>query len=58
MVILDEPDVGLDDSARAEFHAMLSDVLNEGRAVVVTCHDQGFMGEVGQYATARLLGVS
>ena len=58
VVILDEPDVGLDDSARAEFHAMLSDVLNEGRAVVVTCHDQGFMGEVGQYATARLLGVS
>lgn len=57
VVLLDEPDVGLDDSARAEFHAMLAEVLNEGRAVVVTCHDQGFMGEVGEYAVTKCIKI-
>ena len=46
VVLLDEPDVGLDDSARAEFHAILAGALRAGRAVVVTCHDSAFMGEV------------
>lgn len=50
VVLFDEPDVGLDDSARAEFHAMLADALRAGRAVVMTCHDPGFIREVGEYA--------
>ena len=54
VVLLDEPDVGLDDSARAEFHAMLANALRAGRAVVMTCHDPGFMGEVGEYGVVEM----
>lgn len=53
VVLLDEADVGLDDSARAEFHAMLVEVLNEGRAVVMACHDPGFIREVGEYTLVK-----
>ena len=50
LVLLDEPDVGLDSSGRGVAHALIADGLSTGKAVVMTCHDASFAGEVGAFA--------
>lgn len=50
LVLLDEPDVGLDAPARDRAHAIIASGLARGRAVVLTCHDETFAAEVGKYA--------
>ncbi|MEH0146834.1 ABC transporter ATP-binding protein [Corynebacterium sp. Q4381] len=50
LVLLDEPDVGLDSSGRGVARALIADGLSTGKAVVMTCHDASFAGEVGAFA--------
>lgn len=51
LVLLDEPDVGLDTPNRARAHALIAEGLRAGTAVILTCHDASFAAEVGEYAT-------
>lgn len=53
LVLLDEPDVGLDTPNRARAHALIAEGLRAGAAVVLTCHDESFAAEVGEYAVVR-----
>lgn len=50
LLLLDEPDVGLDTANRARAHALIADALGEGTAVILTCHDESFAAELGEYA--------
>lgn len=50
LVLLDEPDVGLDAPNRDRAHAIIADGLAAGQAVILTCHDETFAAEVGEYA--------
>ncbi|MBA5243444.1 ATP-binding cassette domain-containing protein [Corynebacterium haemomassiliense] len=50
LVLLDEPDVGLDAPSRDRAHALIADGLRRGQAVIFTCHDATFAEEVGEYA--------
>jgi len=49
LVLLDEPDVGLDAPSRDRAHALISAGLHRGQAVIFTCHDATFAEEVGEY---------
>lgn len=53
VVLLDEPDVGLDHAGRTRAHGLIAGALASGAAVVLTCHDVGFVEEVGGYAGVR-----
>ena len=53
LVLLDEPDVGLDTPSRNRAHALIADGLARGQAVIFTCHDADFAAEVGEYAGVR-----
>ncbi len=53
VVLLDEPDVGLDHAGRTRAHRLIAGALASGAAVVLTCHDVGFVEEVGGYAAVR-----
>lgn len=53
LVLLDEPDVGLDTPNRARAHALIADALARGAAVILTCHDASFAAEVGEYAVVN-----
>lgn len=53
LVLLDEPDVGLDTGCRGVAHTLIADALSAGQAIVMTCHDASFADEVGQYANVR-----
>ena len=50
LVLLDEPDVGLDAPSRDRAHALIAEGLCSGQAVIFTCHDTFFATEVGEYA--------
>lgn len=50
LVLLDEPDVGLDAPSRDRAHALIAAGLHRGQAVIFTCHDTSFAAEVGEYA--------
>ena len=50
LVLLDEPDVGLDAPSRDRAHALIAEGLRRGQAVIFTCHDTSFATEVGEYA--------
>ena len=50
LVLLDEPDVHLDPPNRDRAHVIIADGLNRGQAVILTCHDELFAAEVGEYA--------
>lgn len=50
LVLLDEPDVGLDIPSRERAHALIAAGLARGQAVIFTCHDTCFAAEVGEYA--------
>ena len=52
LVLLDEPDVGLDGPSRDRAHALIAQGLRAGQAVIFTCHDESFAAEVGEYAGA------
>lgn len=49
LVLLDEPDVGLDASSRDRAHALIATGLRSGQALIFTCHDENFATEVGEY---------
>lgn len=53
LVLLDEPDVGLDAPSRNRAHALIADGLRRGQAVIFTCHDETFAEEVGEYAAYK-----
>ena len=55
LVLLDEPDVGLDTPSRDRAHALIADGLRRGQAVIFTCHDTSFAAEVGEYAAVDKL---
>lgn len=55
LVLLDEPDVGLDAPSRDRAHALIADGLRRGQAVIFTCHDETFAAEVGEYAESRIM---
>ena len=50
LVLLDEPDVGLDAPSRDRAHALIAEGLRSGQAVIFTCHDTSFAAVVGEYA--------
>ena len=50
LVLLDEPDVGLDAPSRDRAHALFAEGLRRGQAVIFTCHNESFAAEVGEYA--------
>lgn len=50
LVLLDEPDVGLDAPSRDRAHALIAAGLRSGQAVIFTCHDKSFAAGVGEYA--------
>lgn len=50
LVLLDEPDVGLDAPSRDRAHTLIAQGLRSGQAVIFTCHDTSFAAEVGEYA--------
>ena len=51
LVLLDEPDVGLDAPSRDRAHALMAQGLRRGHAVIFTCHDTTFAAEVGEYGS-------
>ena len=53
LVLLDEPDVGLDASSRDRAHALIAAGLRAGQAVIFTCHDEMFAAETGFYGARR-----
>ncbi|MCQ9351990.1 ATP-binding cassette domain-containing protein [Corynebacterium sp. 153RC1] len=55
VVGLDEPDVGLDPAAELVVHQVLADALREGKAVLLTCHNERFVRRVATYAEVREL---
>ena len=55
LVLLDEPDVGLDNTCRSIVHTLIAEALTNGQAVIMTCHDETFAAEVGDYATLQEL---
>ncbi|WJY97319.1 ATP-binding cassette domain-containing protein [Corynebacterium fournieri] len=55
LVLLDEPDVGLDAPSRDRAHALIADGLRSGQAVIFTCHDESFAAEVREYAAVDKL---
>ena len=55
LVLLDEPDVGLDTPSRNRAHALIADGLARGQAVIFTCHDADFAEEMGEYAAVTEL---
>ncbi|MDO5670647.1 MAG: ATP-binding cassette domain-containing protein [Corynebacterium sp.] len=57
VLALDEPDVGLDHRGRARMHELIAHELRAGTALVITCHDESFMAEVGEYATVASLSI-
>ena len=50
VLLIDEPDVGLDTTGRALFHQGLATYLNQGGAVLMSCHDDSVLKEVADYA--------
>jgi energy-coupling factor transporter ATP-binding protein EcfA2 len=55
VMLADEPDVGLDRRGREAMHGLIAGQLRAGIAMVLTCHDVGFMAEVARYAHVREL---
>ena len=53
LVLLDEPDVGLDARSRDRAHVLIAEGLHRGQAVIFTCHDETFAAEMGEYAACR-----
>ena len=60
VVLLDEPDVGLDYPGRTQLHRLIHRHLRRNRppAIIMTCHDPTLMAEVSQYATVRELALA
>ena len=55
LVLLDEPDVGLDTPSRDRALALIAEGLRSGQAVIFTCHDTSFATEIGEYAVVEEL---
>lgn len=55
VMLADEPDVGLDRRGRQAMHGLIAEQLRQGTAMILTCHDAGFMAEVARYADVREL---
>lgn len=53
LVLLDEPDVGLDGPGRDRAHALIAGALANGQAIIMTCHDGSFVTETAIYADTR-----
>jgi len=58
VLLLDEPDVGLDPQGRGRLHQLIAEQLRDGVAIMMTCHDTSFMAEVGGYAEVEHLTLS
>lgn len=55
VMLADEPDVGLDRRGREAMHGLIAGQLRAGIAMVLTCHDAGFLAEVANYVHVREL---
>ncbi|WIM72638.1 hypothetical protein QP028_01380 [Corynebacterium suedekumii] len=44
VLLLDEPDVGLDPQGRGRLHQLIAEQLRDGVAIMMTCHDTSFHG--------------
>ncbi|QGU08440.1 ABC transporter ATPase component [Corynebacterium occultum] len=53
VLLVDEPDVGLDLAGRVLFHRGLAEFLRRGGALLLSCHDEGFVAEVREYAVVQ-----
>ncbi len=53
VVLMDEPDVGLDDLTVRKFWLMVRDALAEGRAIIMTCHNEEFLEAASRWARVR-----
>lgn len=51
LVLLDEPDAGLAPRHRQALHAEIARALQNGAAMILTCHDDRFAAAVREYAT-------
>ena len=57
VVLMDEPDVGLDDFAVQKFWLMVREALAEGKAVIMTCHDGEFLEVASEWVRMREMWV-
>ena len=46
VLVLDDPFIGLDTAARADFTALLGDLVREGKRVVLICREEAVPGWV------------
>jgi len=58
VLLIDEPDVGLDPQGRGRLHQLIAEQLRDGVAIMMTCHDTSFMAEVAGYAEVEHLTVT
>ncbi len=57
MLVLDEPTFGQDARTWAELTALLTELLDEGAAVLVATHDQDLVDELGHPDHGQVLAL-
>ena len=55
---MDEPDSLLSLTDRALMHQLIHGALESGAAIVLTCHDPGFVEEIAQYVSIQEVELS
>lgn len=58
IVLMDEPDSLLSLTDRALMHQLIHRTLESGTAIVLTCHDPGFVEEIAQYVSIQEVELS
>ncbi|WP_411702191.1 ATP-binding cassette domain-containing protein [Corynebacterium sp. LaCa142] len=58
ILLMDEPDSLLSLRDRALMHNLIHAALESGTAIVLTCHDPGFVAEIAQYVSVQEVELS
>ena len=58
ILLMDEPDSLLSLTDRALMHQLIHKALDSGTAIVLTCHDPGFVAEIAQYVSVQEVELS
>ncbi|MDK8475378.1 MULTISPECIES: ATP-binding cassette domain-containing protein [unclassified Corynebacterium] len=58
ILLMDEPDSLLSLTDRALMHQLIHNALELGAAIVLTCHDPGFVEEIAQYVSIQEVELS
>ena len=58
ILLMDEPDSLLSLTDRALMHQLIHGALESGAAIVLTCHDPGFVEEIAQYVSIQEVELS